>query len=215
MNPMAKRTQVDRRAETQTVLIQSAIDLLTSVGFAGATTQLIAQRAGVTTGALHHHFPTKGELMFAVLDRASSQLQERLEGEAGDTLNEPSQVRALVDHLWQVYGHPEYWAVWEIIIGTRADPMLHDRVVKHRVETLQTVLHPWLTRLEVAPEMREEVVATFEFALIAIRGLGLERFLDKSAAYFDRNLSILAEYLDFRLQTIWGLGPAPAQAAKG
>ena len=195
-----RRSQGDRRAETQTVLIQSAIDLLTTVGFAGATTQLIAKRAGVTTGALHHHFPTKGELMFAVLDHSSSQIRERLETEEGASLVEPSQIRALVDHLWQVYGHPEYWAVWEIIIGTRADPVLHERVVKHRLETMQTVLHPWLKRLEVAEDARDEVVDTFEFTLIAIRGLGLERFLDKSSDYFDRHLSILAEFLGMRLK---------------
>ncbi len=193
------------------MLTTAAIEVLRTVGYARATTQIIAKQAGVTTGALHHHFPTKGELMLAVLDRVSSQLKERLE--EGTILHvDAPQVRALVEHLWQVYGHPEYWAVWEVIIGTRADPHLHEQVVKHRSDTLQTVLVPWLDRLALASDARDDVLETFEFMLIAIRGLGLERFLDKNDAYFDQHLSILAEFLRQRLQRIREQASGPAVA---
>jgi hypothetical protein len=115
-------------------------------------------------------------------------------------LAEVSRIRAFVDHLWQVYGHPEYWAVWEIIIGTRANPTFHQAVIEHRAQTMRTVVHPWLAHLEISPEAWGDVVETFEFMLIAIRGLGLERFLDQSDAYFDRHLSILAEFVGSRLR---------------
>lgn len=195
------------------MLTTAAIEVLRTVGYAGATTQTIAKQAGVTTGALHHHFPTKGELMLAVLDHASSQLKDRLEAEGTIPQVEAPQLRALVEHLWQVYGHPEYWAVWEVIIGTRADPLLHEQVVRHRSDTMQKVLVPWLDRLALPSDARDDVLQTFEFMLIAIRGLGLERFLDKDAAYFDQHLSILAEFLRHRLQGIREQASLPAMAA--
>src|SRR5262249_9770634 len=77
--PRRRRTQLDRRTATQAALIEAAIGLLSTVGFAGTTTQLIARRARVTTGALHHHFPTKDALLFAVLDHVSERIRLRLE----------------------------------------------------------------------------------------------------------------------------------------
>lgn len=197
-----RRTQVDRSAETRAVLIRAAIELLHTVGFGGTTTALIAKRAGVTTGALHYHFPTKDELMFAVLDDASERVLARLEAHEHVAADGRLRLSGLVRHLWKVYGDPEYWAVWEIIIGTRADPRLHRRIVAHRLETMRTVLHPWLERHIVAGHSRAELIAMFEFMLIAIRGLGLERFLDKDEAYFERHLEFLAELLGQRLEAL-------------
>jgi len=205
-----RRSQLDRSTETRSVLTTAAIEVLRTVGYARATTQIIAKQAGVTTGALHHHFPSKGDLMLAVLDHASSQLRERLEAEGTILHADAPQIRALVEHLWQVYGHPEYWAVWEVIIGTRADPILHERVVKHRSDTMRNVLVPWLDRLALPSDAQEDVLQSFEFLLIAIRGLGLERFLDKDASYFDRHLCTLAEFLRHRLQGIRGQVSPPA-----
>jgi len=217
MNPTTisskpRRSQVDRSAETRAVLIGAAVYLLSTVGFSKTTTQLIAKQAGVTTGALHHHFLTKDELMFAVLDHAAIHLNERLEAEVGTPLTGISRIRALVDHLWQVYGHPEYWAIWEIIIGTRADPDFHQSVVRHRAETMRTVVRPWLARLQLSPDAWNDYVETFEFLLIAIRGLGLERFLDQSDTYFDRHLSILAEFVGSRLEISRTAPPRPSRS---
>lgn len=200
--PIRRRTQTDRSAETRAALIHAAIELLHTVGFAGTTTVLIAKRAGVTTGALHHHFATKDELLFGVLDHAAERLRARLDAEQtlgpGGTLR----ISALVRHLWEVYGTHEYWAIWEIIIGTRSEPELHPRVVAHSLHTIRGVLHAWLERHIAPGEARASVFAVFEFMLIAIRGLSLERFLDKDDAYFDRHLTILAELVGQRLEAL-------------
>lgn len=197
-----RRSQVDRSAETRGVLIRAAVESLHTVGLAGTTTALIARRAGVTTGALHHHFATKDELLLGVLDEVSERLHARLEEHADVVADGRLDLADLVRHLWGVYGDPEYWAIWEIIIGTRSDKRLHRRIVAHRLESMRTVLHPWLGRLIGGAEARDEIVALFEFMLIAIRGLSLERFLDKDEAYFARNLALLAELVGQRFERL-------------
>ena len=197
-----RRSQVDRSAETRAVLIRAAVESLHTVGLAGTTTALIAKRAGVTTGALHHHFATKDELLIGVLDDVSERLLARLEEHADVVADGRLHLAELVRHLWGVYGDPEYWAIWEIIIGTRSDKRLHRRIVAHRLESMRTVLHPWLGRLIAGADARTDIVALFEFMLIAIRGLSLERFLDKNEAYFTRNLALLADLVGQRLEGI-------------
>lgn len=194
-----RRKQVDRRAETRALLIGAATDLLRTAGFSGTSTALIAKHAGLTTGALHHHFATKEDLMLSVLDRSSARVLQRLEQQDHVMASGRIDVKSLVAHLWQVYGDPDYWAVWEIIIGTRADEAFHRRIVDHRLETMRSVLHPWVRRHVLADTAEPEMLALFEFMLVAIRGLSLERFLDKDEAYFGRNLNLLAEMVGLRL----------------
>ena len=194
-----RRKQVDRRAETRALLIGAATDLLRTAGFSGTSTALIAKHARLTTGALHHHFATKEDLMLSVLDRSSERVLQQIEQQDHVMASGRVDVKSLVAHLWQVYGDPDYWAVWEIIIGTRADEAFHRRIVDHRLETMRSVLHPWIRRHVLADTAEPEMLALFEFMLVAIRGLSLERFLDKDEAYFERNLNLLAEMVGLRL----------------
>jgi AcrR family transcriptional regulator len=194
-----RRKQVDRRTETRALLIGAATDLLRTAGFAGTSTALIAKHARLTTGALHHHFATKEDLMLSVLDRSSERVLQQIEQQDHVMASGRIDVKSLVAHLWQVYGDPDYWAVWEIIIGTRADAAFHRRIVEHRLETMRSVLHPWVRRHVLADTAEPEMLALFEFMLVAIRGLSLERFLDKDEAYFERNLDLLAEMVGLRL----------------
>jgi AcrR family transcriptional regulator len=197
-----RRKQAERSAETRDALIQAATALLQSAGYANTTTALIAQHAGVTTGALHHHFPTKDELMFGVLDRASERVRQRLDAQDHARADNSIDVASLVHHLWELYGDPEYWAVWEIIIGTRADEALHPRMVAHRLDTMRQVVHPWVARHLTSGAPLPEMLALFEFVLVAIRGLSLERFLDKPPVYFEHSLKLLAEMAAWKLATI-------------
>lgn len=137
--------------------------------------------------------------MLSVLDRSSERVLQRLERQDPVKADGRIDVESLVAHLWEVYGDLEYWAIWEIIIGTRADEAFHRRVVDHRLETMRGMLHPWIERHVLADATQPEMQALFEFMLIAIRGLSLERFLDKDEAYFKRNLKLLAEMVSRRL----------------
>lgn len=196
----SRRTQIERTAETQSVLVGAAVRLLATNGYGKTTTQAIAREAGVTTGALHHHFPTKDDLMLAVLDQSAITVEERLQAQNSVPFAGKASIRDVVDHLWQIYGQPDYWAVWEIIIGTRVDEDVHRRVLEHRNQSMGHVVLPWLKRVETLTGTSDRGIETFEFMLITIRGLSLERFMDKDEAYFGRHLDMLADFVSFRLQ---------------
>ncbi|MBW4024716.1 MAG: TetR/AcrR family transcriptional regulator [Proteobacteria bacterium] len=196
-----RRRQVDRSAAMRGLLIRAAIECLCDAGFSGSGTASIAQRAGVTTGALHHHFSTKADLMIGVFDHCNAQLGERLlraKPNRGGTVD----VAKLVSHLWEVYGDPEYWAIWEIIIGTRGDVQFHSRAVAHRLATMRTLIHPWVEGLGVPEAKLRAVADLMEFMLISIRGLRLERFVHQDPVYFRRNLKILVDLVGARLRQL-------------
>jgi AcrR family transcriptional regulator len=56
--------QEQRSTETKTKIIEAAIDLFAEQGYDATSVQQIVDRAGVTKGALYHHFTAKEEILY-------------------------------------------------------------------------------------------------------------------------------------------------------
>jgi AcrR family transcriptional regulator len=65
-----ERTEA-KRAATRERIVAAALDQLAEGGYASAGVQTVAARAGVATGSVYRHFPSKGELFAEVFRRAS------------------------------------------------------------------------------------------------------------------------------------------------
>jgi AcrR family transcriptional regulator len=73
-----KRTQAERSESTRGALISAARRLFAERGYAGVATEEIVRSAGVTRGALYHHFEGKRELFEAVYEKIEAELAERI-----------------------------------------------------------------------------------------------------------------------------------------
>jgi AcrR family transcriptional regulator len=73
-----RRTQADRSATTRAALVKAARELFADQGFAATGRDEIAARAGVTRGALYHHFESKTALAAAVVAELQDELVERV-----------------------------------------------------------------------------------------------------------------------------------------
>src|SRR4051794_30919804 len=62
-----RRTQAERSETTRKQLLDAATKLIRQKGFGGLRTIEVASLAGVSRGALMHHFPNKHALVVAVL----------------------------------------------------------------------------------------------------------------------------------------------------
>src|SRR4051794_36222650 len=61
-----------RRAATREAVVGAALDQLAEGGYASASVQAIAQRAGIAIGTVYRHFPSKSDLFAEVFRRASA-----------------------------------------------------------------------------------------------------------------------------------------------
>lgn len=125
--PIRRRTQADRSALTRAKVIQAAINLLQTQGYAATTIQRIAKAAGVSLGALQHHFPTKSLIMATVL-RHYALKRAKLYRQAIHLKETPEQrVDAMLDTMWcLVTEGPEFIATVEIELARRSDPDLEE-----------------------------------------------------------------------------------------
>ena len=68
----------DRSRRTQETLIDAAAQLLAEKGADATSVTEIAERAGLSVGALYHHFRDKRALLYAVFQRCGEQLEETI-----------------------------------------------------------------------------------------------------------------------------------------
>jgi AcrR family transcriptional regulator len=96
-----RRTQAERAADTRESLIAAARALFAEHGFADVALETIVRAAGVTRGALYHHFPDKTELFAAVFEQVEAEVAARM-GEAIASANQtdPIEVMRLGAGFW-------------------------------------------------------------------------------------------------------------------
>lgn len=89
------RTQAERRADTQRRLIAAARRLFAEKGYAVTGTPEIVAAAGVTRGALYHHYADKLALFAAVVAEEHALLAMAINA-AAEGEDEPGPVKALI-----------------------------------------------------------------------------------------------------------------------
>jgi AcrR family transcriptional regulator len=73
-NPGSRRTQVQRSESTRAALLEAARRLFSELGYVRSGQEAIVSAAGVTRGALQHHFGTKQALFIAVYEEVEREV---------------------------------------------------------------------------------------------------------------------------------------------
>ena len=74
-----RRTQAQRRAATRRALLDAARSMFAEKGYHETAAEEIVRRAGMTRGALYHHYEDKKDLFRAVVDEMEGEIDEEIE----------------------------------------------------------------------------------------------------------------------------------------
>lgn len=190
-----RRTQEGRSAATCDKLINATIDSISDLGYLRTTTAEVAERAGVSRGALQHQFRTKDDLLLAVLDFIC---QEFAAGVSDITaLNQSLESRCddLVRTLWKIYSSPAYMAAIEVILGARGDPELYARIQTYRSLNVEAAQRRWAELLSDVDMPPERLFDILHFTIAAMRGFSLHTAPVSNAQFYQRQLDLLRDFL--------------------
>src|SRR5690606_15486071 len=87
-----------RSRATVDALVEATARILVREGFDKASTNRIAEVAGVSVGSLYQYFPGKEALVAAVIERHQQEIMQTVRGELAEVLSQPvdEAVRKLV-----------------------------------------------------------------------------------------------------------------------
>ncbi|MFJ9317372.1 TetR/AcrR family transcriptional regulator [Pimelobacter simplex] len=108
-----------RALRTREQILAAAVEVMVGHGYAGLTMQRVQTAAGVTRGALTHHFSSMRELAVAAVDYVAA--AQAGEIEAAVVGAGPAE---LIEVLHEVTRRPTYVAGLELWVAARTDPEL-------------------------------------------------------------------------------------------
>ncbi|MFI0355711.1 TetR/AcrR family transcriptional regulator [Actinomadura sp. 9N407] len=201
-----RRTQVQRRTETQRRLLDATADALADLGWSGLSTTEVSRRAGVSRGAQQHHYPTKMALVAAALEHLLDRLRSEYEQSFAALPHDRRDVAAALDLFWETLRKPPAMALLELALAGRTDEDLRGLSVdlsERVVQIVKEVFHDLFP--ETLPEDLVDTLIRGLFALLV--GLSLQNSLDGDAN--GHQAAVLAQLKDFARLLIPDTGALP------
>lgn len=198
-----RKTQPERTAATRLKLIEAAIECLVELGYAAASTTLIVERAGVSRGALFYNFPTKADLMLAVLDHVYELDTKLYEERLGGIKDDREYALALTKLSWEAFSGPGGIATMRIELEGASDPELKDRLpaglmrVSERAEARQAARAP------TGPNRAKLRTTASRVHVAALRGLTMSLIAGAKREDLEDDLQLLYRYMEFVVDVLW------------
>ncbi len=172
-SPVKRRTQEERSAATRSQLVQAAGASIAQLGLNQSTFSVIADKAGVTSGALQHHFRSRDELLLAVVHDFGKSLADGRD--SGRSRDEPiaARVRQIFERYWALFGSPQFLAVMKIWLGTQGNAAVY-REILDRMRWFEIRFdREWVEQFSDCPATPDTIATARHVALSAMRGLAI------------------------------------------
>jgi AcrR family transcriptional regulator len=188
--PHAERTAAMRKR-----LIDAAIDCLGKLGYGATTLQEVTAAAGVSRGAILHHFPNKVDLMIAVAEYAAEKQNRHVAKLLADTTPGMDRYLAITMATWDAMQRPPAIALLEIMMGSRSDKELGARfpAVIAALEKYQRD-GVWEQAQSAGITDKAQIEAMVHLHNAAMRGLALELMFSRDEKKAASAMKLLVRY---------------------
>lgn len=193
--PIVRGPHADRSASMQQRLIDAAIECLHTVGYAATTTQKIIEVADVSRGAFLHHYPNKVDLIIAVAEYSATFQNAYVDKRVREYESLMARYMALTTVTWEVIRQAPAQALLEIIMASRSDPALAERlppvIAKFEADQRAGV---WRVASKLGIRNREKLATMSRLHIAAMRGIAIELRWSGDAKAAEESMRLLNHY---------------------
>ncbi|MYM19117.1 TetR family transcriptional regulator [Brevibacterium sp. 5221] len=171
----------DRSRVTRERILESTIEALAERGWQATTTTVVAERIGISRGALQHHFRTREDLFLTALDamfERNLQLTMRDEERLPDG---DERFDVLVARIMDYYTSDAFTAALHVWTAAAGEPALRDRILPLEAKFARGVFEQAVELLD-ADISDERTRRLIQLTLDLARGLGLADVLTDDSA---------------------------------
>jgi AcrR family transcriptional regulator len=199
--PAPRRTQAERSAESRRKLVQAAIDCICETGYVEATVARISLRAGLTRGAVQHHFGTREHLLLAVIDDFGSQMVRSAAQPTVQDLPLEERLRVLFRRNAEIFKSRHFIANIQIWLNLGQDPAFAGQL-QHMMQGFEDEIdRRWREDFTDIGLSARHIGLLRRIAISALRGLAVRALYLKDESDWAEEIAILEELLLSRLKS--------------
>lgn len=113
----ASKTHAERSAETRGKIVDAVVSCIAELGLKKTTTNAIAERAGVTWGALQHHFGGLNGCLIAAFDESFGRFVKTLGEPPSPQMELQQRVEIFVERSWAHYSSTHYLSMFQLLLN--------------------------------------------------------------------------------------------------
>lgn len=203
--------QAQKSAMTRERILDAAINCFISQGYTNVTTAKVASSAGVSRGAMLHHFPSKTELIQAAVEYLHENLlvdyTQRVD-KIPARLKGKKRRRAGIEAYWEHLTGDLFVAYHELCVAGRTDPELKTILETSQAAFENHVRDSNATLFEEWNGRGDRFLLAMDVTKFMMEGMAVGQLVTDREKRVDR----LLDYLADRLEEIFEEGDAGAIA---
>lgn len=195
----APATRAEQAAHSRDRILDAALECIESVSLVHASSAAIARQAGMTWGAIQHHFGTRAELLLSVIERNFWELEARVRRAAiaGGTVLD--RLQAFADVAWDYCRDVRYRVSLEILMEIRRDAESF-AAYEQRIARIEPAMNEAWEHLfgQVLEQTSDRAVLRILFS--TMRGFAVDHHTNPRPSEFTRERALLVQALAAELE---------------
>src|SRR5690348_1304870 len=136
-----------QRQERERLILQATSEVLVEKGYDAMSMEEVASRIGISRAAIYLHFPSKEDLVLALLQRGIATSAERLDALLAETASPREKVRAIIERSYGSTPQPSF----QVFNALMHSPIFFSKASEKRT-TMEDLWKPTVQRLEALLE---------------------------------------------------------------
>jgi AcrR family transcriptional regulator len=198
--------QAQKSASTRTQITEAAIKCFVEYGYSRTTTTLIAEKAGLSRGAMLHHFPSRLAVVRAAVEHLHSKRLKAFRKAVSKPNADGDHVRQSVEAYWAHVRHPMFVAFFELAVAARSDKELAS-ILRPAQEAFEREWHQ--AAVDVFPEWRgrgDKFDLALDLSRYVLEGMAISFLTHKET---ERDKRVL-DFLEQKIRELAGLPENPS-----
>ncbi|MFN3207909.1 MAG: TetR/AcrR family transcriptional regulator [Roseovarius sp.] len=166
-----RRSQAERREQTQTAILDAATEILSLEGYSNFSSSSVAARAGVSRGALEHYYPKHINLIAAACKHSMQTAVDETRSYVRNAELTQDPIGNFLAASERFFFAQGYLAQVELLIAARSDPELGEVIFPIIKEARRTLDDIWAETITGWGHNREKAERFVEVSHYMLRGM--------------------------------------------
>jgi AcrR family transcriptional regulator len=185
-----RRTQAERSETTRKQLLDAAAKLIRQKGFGGLRTIEVAKVAGVSRGALLHHFPSKHALVVAVLTHVNEVTFTQSTRRAQQARTSGDPIEEIIKDAQDFFLGDYFFIELAIAMSDESTRRLRRETHQFTRQTRFSIEAAWLDTLIASGIPKQLASDVLALTLSAVRGFSVRMLIENDPEQFIRLMNV-------------------------